>query len=61
MYLKTRLPRIRNAKIKEGVRVGPQIRESIQDVKSEDQLSEVGKAARKSLKKMSLPIFLGKS
>jgi hypothetical protein len=48
MYLKNTFRRISDAKIKEGVIVGPQIRELIQDVKFEDQLSEVGKAARKS-------------
>jgi len=36
MYLKNMSPKISNAKIKEGVFVGPQIREIIQNVKSED-------------------------
>ena len=39
MYLKNKFPRISDAKIKEGVFVGPQIRELIQDVKFEDQPS----------------------
>jgi len=50
MYLKNRFPRISDYKIKEGVFVGPQIRELIQDVKFEDQLSEMEKAVWKSLK-----------
>jgi hypothetical protein len=33
MYFKNKLPRVSDAKIKEGVLVGPQIRELIQDVK----------------------------
>ena len=49
MYLKSKLPRISDAKIKEGGFVGPQTRELIQDVKFEDQLSEVEKATWKSL------------
>jgi len=40
-YLKSRFPRISDAKIKEGVFVGLQIRKLIQDVKFEDRLSEV--------------------
>ena len=59
MYLKNKLPRISDAKIKEGVRVGPQIRELIQDVECEDQLSEVGKAAWKSLKNVTTIFFGG--
>jgi hypothetical protein len=51
-------PRISDAEIKEGVFVGPQIRELIQDVKCEDQLSEVEKAAWKSLKNVTTN-FLG--
>jgi hypothetical protein len=57
MYLKSKFPRTSDAKIKEGVFVGPQGRELIQDVKFENQLSEVEKATRKLIKKMSLPIF----
>jgi len=40
-YLQNKVPRKSEASIKEGVFVGPQIRELIQDVKFEDQLSEV--------------------
>jgi len=50
MYFKNKFPRISDAKIKEGVLVGPQIRQSMQDVKFEDQLSEVEKSARTTLK-----------
>ena len=56
MYLKNKFPRISDANIKDGIFVGPQIRELIQDIKFEDQLYEVEKAPWKSLKK-SLPIF----
>jgi hypothetical protein len=40
MYLKNKCPRGSDAKTKEGVFVGPQIRELIQNVKSEDRLCE---------------------
>jgi hypothetical protein len=53
MYLKNNFPRISNAEIKEGVFVGPQIRELIQNVKFEDQLSELEKAAWKSFKNVT--------
>jgi hypothetical protein len=53
MYLKNMSPKITNAKIKEGVFVGPQIRELIRDIKPEDQLSELEKAAWKSLKNIT--------
>jgi len=43
IYLKNRFPNISDAKIKEQVFVGLQIGELIQDVKYEDQLSEVEK------------------
>ena len=46
-YLKDKFPRISEAKIRGGVFVGPQIRQIIHDIKSEDQLSEVEKAAWK--------------
>ena len=58
MYLKNKLPRISDAKIKEGVFVGPQIRELIQDVNFEDQLIEVEKAAWKLFKNVTAK-FLG--
>jgi hypothetical protein len=41
IYMKNKSPRRSDAKIKEGVFVGPQIRRLTQDVKSEDQLDEV--------------------
>ena len=47
MYLKNTFARMTDAKIKEGVFVGPQIKELVEDVKFEYQLSEVEKAARK--------------
>jgi hypothetical protein len=43
MYLKNKFARARDAKIKEKVFVGPQIRELITDVIFEDQLSEMAK------------------
>ena len=43
MNLKNKFPRISDAKIKEGVFFGPQIRQLIQDVQYEDQLSEMEK------------------
>jgi len=50
-----------DTKIKEGTFVELQIRELIQDVIYEDQLGELKRATWKILKKMTLPIFLGKS
>jgi hypothetical protein len=47
MYLKNKCPRISDDKIKERIFVGPRIKELIDDVKFEDQLSEVEKAAWK--------------
>jgi hypothetical protein len=44
MYLKNKFRRTSDVKIKEGVFVGPPLREFIQYVISEDQLSEVEKA-----------------
>jgi hypothetical protein len=51
MYLKNKFPRKRDARINEGVFVGPQIRESMQDVKFEDQLCEVEKSTRTTFKR----------
>jgi hypothetical protein len=56
LYLKNKFPRICDVEIKEGVFVGCQIRELIQDVKFEDQLNEVEKR-HGNHSKMSLPIF----
>ena len=50
MCLKNTFPRSSDTKIKEGVFVGPQTGELINDIKSEDQLSEVEKAARNLIK-----------
>jgi hypothetical protein len=50
LYFKNTFPRISDAIFKEGVFSGPQIRKLIQNVKSEDQLSEVERAAWKSFK-----------
>jgi len=52
--------RISVAKIKEGVFFGPQIGELVQNVKFEDQLSEMEKSAWKSLNNGTTN-FLGKS
>jgi hypothetical protein len=46
-------------KIKDGVFVGPHMKELIEYVKCEDQLSEVEDTKQKSLKKMSPPFFFG--
>ena len=43
IYLKNKFSRISDVEIKEGVFVGCQIRELIQDVKFEGQLNEVEK------------------
>jgi hypothetical protein len=60
MYLKNKFPRISDAKIKEGVFVGLQIRELKQNVKAEDSLREVEKQ-HGNHQKMSLLIFFRKS
>jgi hypothetical protein len=49
---------ISEAQIKEGVFVGPQLRQLIQGIKFEDQLSEVEKDAWKSFRNVTA-IFLG--
>jgi phosphoenolpyruvate synthase/pyruvate phosphate dikinase len=59
--LKNKFPRTRDAKIKEKVLVGHQIRQLIQDVKFEDQLSEMAKEAWKSLKNVATNFGGGKS
>jgi len=48
LYFTHTFLRINDAKFREGVLAGPQIRELIQDVKFEDRLSEVERAAWKS-------------
>jgi hypothetical protein len=57
-YMKTTSPRISYVKIKEGLFVGTQIRGLIQDVKFEDQLSEVKKATWQSFQNVTTK-FLG--
>jgi hypothetical protein len=57
IHLKRMNPGISEPKFKERVLVGPEIRELIWDVKLEDQLSELEKAAWKSLKNVTT-IFL---
>jgi uncharacterized protein YhbP (UPF0306 family) len=59
-YLKHKFPRISKAQIKEGVFVGPQLRQLIQGIKFDDQLSEAEKDARKSLRNVTAKLF-GKS
>ena len=60
MYLKNQLPRTIDAINKEGVFVGPEIIQLIQDIEFENQLSEVEKVAWKTLKNVTTS-FLGKS
>jgi hypothetical protein len=45
LYFTNTFPRISKPKFREGVFAGPQIRELIQEVKFEDQLSEVQREA----------------
>jgi hypothetical protein len=58
MYLKHKFPRVSDAKIKEGIFIGPQIRELIKDEQFEEQLNEVGKAAWQAFKNVTKS-FLG--
>jgi hypothetical protein len=44
MYSKHKFPGLSDAKIKEGIFVGPQIRELIKDEQFEEQVNQVGKA-----------------
>jgi len=57
MYVKNKFPRTSDAKIKEGVFVGPQIRELIQDGKIWRPAKWNGKSSMGIIKKMSLLIF----
>jgi hypothetical protein len=50
MYLKHKFSTLSDAKVKEGIFVGPQIRELIKDEQFEEQLNEVGKSAWQALK-----------
>jgi hypothetical protein len=58
MYLKHKCPRLSDAKIKEGIFVGLQIRELIKYEQYEEELSEVGKAAWQAFKNVTKS-FLG--
>jgi hypothetical protein len=51
MYLKHKFPRLSDAKIKEGIFVGPLIRQLIKDEQFEGKLNGVGKAAWQAFKK----------
>jgi hypothetical protein len=53
MYLKHKCPRLSDAKIKEGIFVGPQIKELIKDEQFEEQLNEVGKASWQAVKNVT--------
>jgi hypothetical protein len=55
---KTKCPTMSDAKIKDGIILGLQIRELLQDVKYEDQLSELNRATRITLKNGTFS-FLG--
>jgi hypothetical protein len=57
MYLKNKFPKTMMLKSKKGYFVGPQIRELIQDVKFEDQPSEMEKKQRGNHYKMSLILY----
>jgi hypothetical protein len=58
MCLKHKCPRLSDAKIKEGIFVGLQIRELIKYEQYKEELSEVGKAAWQAFKNVT-KIFLG--
>ncbi|KAH9631061.1 hypothetical protein HF086_015046 [Spodoptera exigua] len=58
LYLKEKFPKISDAKIKEGIFVGPQIRELIKDSRFEEKLSDLEKSAWKSFKNV-VSNFLG--
>lgn len=60
IYLKEKFPRISDAKIKEGIFVGLQIRELMQDEKFEKHLNKVEKTAWKSFINV-IKNFLGNS
>jgi hypothetical protein len=57
IYLKNTFSRKNIAKIKSGVFVGPEIRELTHDVKSEGQVSELERAAWKSLKNVTTNVL----
>jgi hypothetical protein len=45
VYLKHKFPSLSDAKIKDGIFIGPEIRQLLKDEQFEEQLNEVGKAA----------------
>jgi hypothetical protein len=52
-YLKPIFPRLSDAKLREGIFVGPQIRELIKDEQFEEHLNKVGKAAWQAFKNIT--------
>jgi hypothetical protein len=58
LYLRRKFPRISDAKIKEGIFIGPQIRELMKDQDFERSLNESEKAAWRSFQKV-VKNFLG--
>jgi hypothetical protein len=58
-YLKEKFPHVSDAKIKEGIFVGPQITALTRDEKFEDMLSQVDKSAWRSFKNVVQNFFLG--
>ena len=57
-YIKNKFPRVSDAKIKEGIFVGPQIRELMKDQNFDEELNDLEKAAWLSFKKVCTE-FLG--
>jgi hypothetical protein len=58
MYLKRKFPRLSDAKIKDEIFLGPQIRELIKDEQFVKQMNEVGKSAWQAFKNITKS-FLG--
>jgi hypothetical protein len=58
LYLQRTFPRISNAKMKEGIFIGPQIRELMEDQDFERSLNESEKAVGRSFQKV-VKILLG--
>ena len=59
-YVRNKLPNVSDAKIKEGIFIGPQVRELTQDKQFDDDLNETERNARLSVKE-DLQGFLRKS
>jgi len=57
-YLRNKVPSVSDAKIKEGISIGPQIREMIQDKQFDEDLNETGRNAWLSSKRICKD-FLG--